>query len=349
MEVMDLYSVAEFETPAEHRVSEGVWNFISNGAEDGTTLQRNRDAFDEITINPRFLVDVSHRDSSTVVLGETIAHPIMTAPAAPFRYVHPDGELAVARAASRADTIMVVPTLGSNSIEDVAEIASSPLWFQLYHLSDEITELLVTRAADAGYKAICLTVDIQDMDVRDNRSVKRSFYLERELRDGHLRDHHDLLDRTSLRISSPPWEWLKWLRSLTDLPLVLKGVRTVDDALMAVDRGVEGIIVSNHGGRYLDGVPASIEVLPDIAEAVGDDLEVYLDSGVRRGTDVLKALAIGARAVMIGRPVFWGLAVGGEHGVYRVLEILHDEFDLAMAFCGFTKADDIDRRVLSWK
>lgn len=347
--MMNFHSVAEFEGPAKQRADDDLWDLISNGAGDGTTLLRNRKAFDGITINPRFLVDVSCRDTSTTVLGETISFPVMTAPAAPFRHAHPEGELAVARAAGRTETIMAVPTLGSSSIEEIAEIESNPLWFQLYHLSDEISELLVTRAADAGYKAICLTVDIQDMDIRDNHSVRRGFYLEDELRIGHLRDHQQLLDRSSLRISIPPWKRLGWLRSLTGLPLVLKGVRTVDDALIAADHGIDGIIVSNHGGRYLDGVPASIEVLPDIADAVGGDIEVYLDSGIRRGTDVLKALTMGARAVMIGRPVFWGLAVGGEEGVYRVLEILREEFDHAMAFCGITNVEGLDRRVLSWK
>lgn len=349
MELTDLF---EYEAAAKERMAANDWDYVSAGAQDDTTLRRNESAFHDIRINPRFLVDVSERELSTTVLGHRISFPIMTASSGPWYYAHPEAEAAVAKAAGRADTIAMMPTnAGVYSFRETAEQASGPLMLQLYHYGDEITEHLVTTARDAGCAAICLTVDIPIRKVIDKRLARSRALVHELLGRGNLRDRPDLLQKVqdSSNIYTLPWSRLDWLKSLTDLPLVLKGIRTVDDAVKAVDHGVDGIIVSTHGGRYLDGSPAPIEVLPDIADAVDDQIEVYMDSGIRRGTDVLKALASGARAVFIGRPVYWGLAVDGEDGVYKVLEILRDEFDLAMAYCGITRVEDIDRRLLSWK
>ena len=246
---------------------------------------------------------------------------------------------------------MMPTNAGAYTYPETAEQATGPLWLQLYNYGEAITEYLATTAKDAGCAAICLTVDIPIRMVTDKRLSRSGALVQELLSRGNLRNRPDLLENLQAEqtMFTLPWSRLEWLKSLTGLPLVLKGIRRVDDALKAVDHGVDGIVVSTHGGRYLDGSPASIEVLPGIADAVGDQIEVYMDSGIRRGTDVLKALASGARAVFVGRPVFWGLVVDGEDGVCRILEILREELDLATAFCGFTKIEDIDKRVLSWR
>ncbi len=349
---MELSNLYEYEVAARERMAADDWDYVSAGAQDDTTLRRNESAFHDVQINPRFLVDVSERDLSTSVLGQKIRFPVMTASSGPWYYAHPEAEVAVAKAAGRAGTIAMMPTnAGVYSYPETAEQASGPLMLQLYHYGDEITEHLVTAAEDAGCAAICLTVDIPIRKVIDRRLARSRALVEELLARGNLRNQPDLLQKVAdaPKMYALPWARLDWLKSLSGLPLVLKGIRTVDDALKAVEHGVDGIIVSTHGGRYLDGSPAAIEVLPDIADAVGGQIEVYMDSGVRRGTDVLKALAFGARAVFIGRPVYWGLAVDGEDGVLRVLEILRNEVDLAMAFCGVTRVADIDKRLLSWK
>ncbi len=350
-------SLYDLEAMAKQAMPHNLWDFVEGAAFDEITKHRNRTAFDEITINPSFLVDVNDRDASTTVLGERISFPVMVAPAGGQSQMHPDGELATAQAAGDAGTLYALPTSSGHSIEEVAEVASGPLWFQLYHFSDEVTQILVKRARDAGYKAICLTVDTPSPSPK-----------ERDLRNaigrlpgplwGSLRDRPDLVESIQAGVPdmadwSPPrytgltWTRLDWLRSLTGLPLIVKGIRTASDALLCVEHSVDAIIVSNHGGRQLDGTLSSIETLPAIVDAVDGRLEIYLDSGIRRGLDVLKAIALGARAVLMGRPLFWGLAVDGRRGVRTALEILRTEFDRAMAYCGRTRVGDIDRSLVS--
>lgn len=360
---MEPLSVYDFEALAKERMPPHLWDYVEAGAADQVTLRRNRAAFDEITINPRFLVDVSKRDLSTTVLGREISFPVMVAPAGGQRHVHPEGERATARAAGAAGSIMVLASNSGYSIEEVAEAATGPLWFQLSHYGDEVTELLVTRAESAGYLAICLTVDSPVPSIRE-RDIRNRFSPQREPGWGSLRDYPEFMERNEVlrrykygdpneAAGTPPepplltWERLEWLRSLTGLPLVIKGIRTAEDALLCAEHGVDGIVVSNHGARHFDGTLSSIETLPAIRDAVADRLEVYLDSGVRRGVDVVRALALGARAVLIGRPVFWGLAVNGEDGVRRVLEILRAEFSRAMGYCGGTRVAEIHRGVVS--
>ena len=357
---MNPVSLFDMEDMAEQVMPHGKWTFVDAGAADEITVRRNREAFDEITVNPRFLVDVGDRDSSVEVLGERIDFPVMIAPAGSQRDVHPDGERATAAAAGRLGTLYTLPTGSGYSIEEVAEVADGPLWFQLYHFDDEVTELLVTRAKAAGYKAICLTVDTpapspKERDVRDAHVRTPGMYW------GSLRrpvDRTDLIERRDVGIPdmadwAPPrftgltWERLDWLRGLTGLPLVIKGIRTLEDAVLCAEYGADAIVVSNHGGRQLDCTRASVETLPEIADAVGDSLEVYLDSGVRRGMDALKAIALGARGVFVGRPLFWGLANGGQAGVERMLDILRTEFDRAMAYCGCRAVADINRGLVS--
>ena len=354
---MEPVSLFEYESLAKSRMPNDLFDYIQGGAVDEITIGRNRRALDEITLNPRVLVDVGPRDLSTRVLGHQIEFPVMVGPGGPQRQVHPEGERATARAAGAAGTIMSVPTGSGYSVEEIAEAASGPLWVQLYHFSDELTELLLTTAESAGYSAVVLTVDAP---VRPHRERDRHnrFVPNRELITGNLQGYGDLLNAALLEVREQTdsgqlpfngliWSRLEWLRGLTSMPLVIKGIMTVGDAVRCTEHGADAIVVSNHGGRTLDGTLASIEVLPEISEAVGDRLEVYMDSGIRRGTDVLKALALGARAVLIGRPLFWGLAVDGESGVLGVLSMLKAEFDRAMAFCGFTSVASIDQSAVN--
>ena len=354
---MNPVSLFDLEAMAKQVMPHDKWTFVDAGAADEITVRRNRTAFEDITVNPRFLVDVGDRDSSIEVLGEKIDFPVMVAPAGSQRDVHPDGERAAAAAAGSMGTLYALPTSSGYSIEEVAEVATGPLWFQLYHFDDEVTEILVTRAKAAGYKAICLTIDTpspspKERDVRNNHSPTPGLFW------GSLRDRPDLIRRRSVGIPdmadwAPPrfsgltWERLDWLRDLTGLPLVLKGIRTLEDAVMCAEYGADGIVVSNHGGRQIDSTRASIETLPEIADVVGDNLEVYLDSGVRRGMDALKAIALGARGVFVGRPLFWGLANGGESGVRTMLNIMRTEFDRAMAYCGCRSVSEIHRGLVS--
>ncbi len=354
---MNPVSLFDLEKMAKQVMPHNSWEFVDAASGDEITKRRNRSAFEDITINPNFLIDVGHRDLSVEVLGEKIAFPIMVAPAGGQRAVHPDGEQATAKAAGSVGTLYTLPTSSGYSIEEVAEVATGPLWFQIYHFNDLVTELLVTRAKAAGYKAICLTIDTpigspKERDVR-NDMVRRPGHFW-----GSLRDRPDLAALREVGIPdmadwSPPgyagltWDRLGWLKDLTGLPLIIKGVRTVGDAIQAAEYGADAVVVSNHGGRQLDGTRSSIETLPEIASAVGDRLEVFLDSGIRRGLDVLKAIALGARAVLMGRPLFWGLAVNGEAGVRTALDILRVEFDRAMAYCGRTRIADIDRSLVT--
>ena len=311
------------------------------------TLWHNRAAFDRLSLAYRVLVDVSRRDLGTTVLGQPVSMPVLVAPTAFHAMAHPDGECGTARAAAAAGTAMVLSTLSNTPVEDVVAAAgSAPVWFQLYVFRDRgVTRALVERAAAAGATALVLTVDAPLLGWRE-ADVRNRFGLPPGLTIANLvpaerGEMAGAADDSGLaayfaRFIDPAltWDDLEWLRSLTPLPLVVKGVVRADDARRAVAAGARAVMVSNHGGRQLDTAPATVEVVGEVAEAVGDAAEVYLDGGVRRGIDVIKALALGARAVLVGRPVLWGLAVGGQAGVGRVLEILRGELDHAMALCG---------------
>lgn len=349
-------NVNEFEARAEQVLDGATWEFIAGGALDEQTLRRNRSSFEEILLRPRRLVDVRQRDTATTVLGRSISFPVMIAPTGVHKRAHADGELATARAAGAAGTLMSLGTGGTCSIEQIAAAASGPLWFQLYHCGEDLTEMLLRRAEAAGYAAICVTVDVPIQGTGKERDRRNEFkpLIGVELANfiGEIAGLGLVAgDPQSSQWVRPPirpvtWAMIGWLRSLTSLPIVLKGIMTWEDAKLAVEHGIDGVIVSNHGGRVIDSVPATIEVLPEVVDAAGGALEVYLDGGVRRGSDVLKALALGARAVLIGRPFWYGLAVAGEEGVRKVLEILRREFDEAMLFCGKTCVAEIDRSVV---
>jgi 4-hydroxymandelate oxidase len=325
---------------------------VTLGHEDSTT-KNNLQAFTRVKFRPRVLVDVSRRRQGTAALGQPISFPVMIAPAGTNMRVHPDGELASARAAGDAGTLFVLSHAASYSIEEVARVATGPLWFQVYALRDrEVVARAVRRAEAAGYKAIVLTVDHPGVRSRE-REDQFSQTITALRRLGNLDD----FARQRLGIADQPlaiwnaikwhdpslsWKDLEWFRSLTSLPLIVKGIQFGDDALRCVDAGVAGLIVSNHGGHQLPDARGTLEVLPEVVRAVGDRLEVYLDGGVRTGADVLKSLALGAKGVFIGRPVFWGLSVDGELGVRRILAILRHELDTVMAYCGVTDVNAID-------
>ena len=347
-----LLTINDYESRAKETMPKALFDrlFGELGAPDWTSNTANVLAMESVKLRPRVLVDVSRRDLSTEVLGQRISLPVMLAPTGTHQRAHPAGELASARAAAAAGTIMGLSTASSYSIEEVAQAAENPLWFQLYFFQNrELTEILVRRAENAGYTAMMLTVDNLGANSRE-REHRYAYILESEriLKNFQGIELPDLPTRENFAESFESalnWRDLEWLRSLTAMPLVIKGVQTAEDARLCAENGVEALVVSNHGGHAMQGTDGAINMLPAIADAVGDRLEVYLDGGVRRGADVLKALALGARATFIGRPIFWGLSVAGEEGVRHCLEILRQELSVAMGLCGVTDARRVDPSV----
>jgi 4-hydroxymandelate oxidase len=335
------WRVEELEAPARERLAAATAEFLSGVPGDGRTLSANRAAFARWQFEPHVLVDVSLRDLSTTVLGQRIELPVMIAPSALHRLYHPDGELATARAAAAAGTLAVISTSSSYPLEDVrAAAADFAPWFQLYWVSDrEMTRYLVERAHAAGFAAICLTVDAAVPSWREHE-LRAPFVFP----DGVIQAN--LPGGPHVHATDLTWESLAWLRSLSPLPLVLKGVLRVDDARRAVEHGVDGLIVSNHGGRQLDGSIASLDALAAVAEALDGSIELYMDGGVRSGSDVAVAVALGARAVLIGRPALWGLTLGGEAGVARVLALLRGQLDSAMGLLGAPTLPSLTRDLL---
>ena len=355
---MEPVNLFELEALARERLSREAYDYYASGAQDEVTLRENRAAYERLTLAYRVLVDVSRRDLSATVLGQPVAMPILVAPTAFHRLAVPEGEIATARAAGAAGTVMILSTLSNTPVEEVVAAASGPVWFQLYVYRDrKATEGLVRRAEAAGCRALVLTVDAPYIGRRE-RDVRNRFHLPPGLSVANMLPvgYGDLPQATAdsglaayvsaLLDPSLSWRDVAWLRSITNLPVLVKGIVRPDDALRAADAGAAGLVVSNHGGRQLDTSPATIEVLPEIADALtarGHEIEVLVDGGVRRGTDVLKALALGARAVLVGRPILWGLAADGEAGAAWALRHLRDELDLAMALAGAPTLADITR------
>jgi isopentenyl diphosphate isomerase/L-lactate dehydrogenase-like FMN-dependent dehydrogenase len=332
-------NVHDYEPLARKVMHPSAWAYYSAGASDEVTLRREREAFERLRLVPRVLRGVDHADTSTTVLGTPIRAPIMVAPTGVQALAHPEGERATARATGEAGTLMAVSTVSSRRLEDVSAAATGPLWFQLYVYEGarHFAEALVRRAEGAGYGAIVLTVDSPRWGRKE-----RFARVEDGLPPGaDTASIEEDLGEEALEPAALTWEDLAWLRSLTGLPVVLKGILHPEDAALAVEHGARGVVVSTHGGRQLDGVQASVEALPGVVEAVAGRAEVYLDGGVRRGTDVLKALALGARAVFVGRPALWGLAVDGAGGVRRVMEMLREELELAMVLAGLPDLESV--------
>jgi isopentenyl diphosphate isomerase/L-lactate dehydrogenase-like FMN-dependent dehydrogenase len=345
-------NVHEFEPLCRARIPKPAYDFIALGVDNEWTLRRNRQAFDKIAFRPRMLVDTSKMDLSTTLFGEKISMPILVAPTAGHGQVHPEGELATARAAAACETIMVLSTNSSFPLEKVAAAAEFPKWFQLYAGPDiESTRDRVQRAGAAGFKTIVLTVDGPYNSHRErllhNRVPGLPGNVRRARRDPDAPEAQPHRYRLSPQLTHQlSWSFLKELKSWTKLPVLVKGILTAEDAKLAIQHGAEGIVVSNHGGRYLEYAPATIEVLPEIMDVVKDRIPVIIDSGFRRGTDILKALAMGAKAVLVGRPPLWGLGAYGEAGVTKVLQLLQTELALAMGLCGKPNLDSLDRSVL---
>jgi isopentenyl diphosphate isomerase/L-lactate dehydrogenase-like FMN-dependent dehydrogenase len=330
VEPEQLLNVWDYERAAEEKLDPAAFGYFVGGANDEWTLFENLEAFNRWVLRPRVLVDVSSVTAATTVLGTEVSFPVLVAPMAFQGLAHADGEKAMARGAAAAGTIMCLATLSTVSIEECADAApDGARWFQLYWGLDRAkVQDLVERAGAAGYRAIVVTVDLPEVGRRE-RDLRTGFEAPVQLAD--------------VSDNSLTWRDLEWLRAHTSLPLLVKGILTAEDAKLACEAGVEGLVVSNHGGRQLDGVAATLDVVPEVVEAGGDRAEVLLDSGVRRGTDVVKSLALGARAVLAGRAPLWGLAVGGAEGVERVLALLREEFELALALCGCASPAEVTR------
>lgn len=341
-----LYSIPQYEEKAKDQVSVAAWEYYDMGCADDLTVRWNKEAYQKIRLEPRVMVDVTRIDTSTTLFGHAMAHPILLAPAASHMLVHPEGEVATARGAALAVATMVLSTNSNRAVEDVAAATSQPLWFQLYVDRDrDIAKDLIQRAEAAGCKALCVTVDQPVIYARE-RSNRQGESLRTLPLPNVRRPVAGATATSGGRERSLTWKDLDWFRSVTKLKIVLKGVMHPDDAEQAVKSGADAIIVSNHGGRALDTVAATIDALPRVTDRVNKRIPVLTDGGIRRGTDVLKALAHGATAVLIGRPYLYGLAINGPDGVRHIVQILRSELEGAMALTGKTSLAQIDRSVL---
>lgn len=351
-------NLLEYEDAARVCLSAMAYDYFAGGAADEVTLRENRAAFDRLSLLPRVLVDISQRDYHTIVLGHPLAFPAMIAPAAFMGLAHPEAELPLARAAARSGTVLVASSFSNQTMEAIAGAAGDGVcWFQLYAYKDQgFTRDLVERSIAAGYKALVITVDLPVLGRRE-RDIRSGFHLPAGLTmanfagegsvagqfgEGSADSARGLAARNNaIRDDRMTWREIEWFASTFSVPVIPKGIVRPDDARRAFDHGAAAIMVSNHGGRQLDTVVPPIDILPAVVEAVAGRGEVYLDGGIRRGTDVLKAVALGARAVLVGRPIVWALAVNGEDGVEQALQILGDEFDVAAALCGCRSVAEI--------
>ncbi len=337
----------DYELLAQKSFSRPAWEYIHSGSADENTIRWNIQSLAHLLLKPRVMVNVSKIDTSTSLLAHVQPHPILIAPTSSHMLVHPEAEIATARGAGAANAILIASTLSNVSIDEIISAATGPVWFQLYADDDRgKTRALIEHAEAAGCQALCITVDLPWIYARD--------------REAHVRHEVPQLPYPNIGFTGGPastglktwgyrnvsWSDLEWIRGFCKMPLVLKGVLNPDDADLAVKHGAAGIIVSNHGGRGLDTVPASIDALPAVAEKIAGRIPVLMDGGIRRGTDVLKAIARGASAVLVGRPVLYGLGVAGSAGVQNVIDILRTEFEAAMALTGRTSVKAIDSSVL---
>ncbi len=345
----DIINLFDFEKMAGGKMTKMAYEFVASGAADEFTVRWNREALDRLKIQTRVLNDVTKLDTKVSLFGTEMPYPIMIAPTAFHKLMHPEGELATARGAAAASTTYVVSSFTTTPIEEIAKVATKPLWFQLYVVDDRnFVKDLVQKVEAQGCRALCVTVDTPVSGSRD-RQRKAKFKLPDDLHPPYMIDTAFASKGQALAFKkSLTWDDIEWLRSLTKLPVLLKGILNPEDAEKAIQSGVSGIIVSNHSGRNLDTVPATIEVLPQIAKKVNNRIPVLMDGGIRRGTDVLKAMAFGASAVLVGKPICFGLACGGSEGVTKVLTILQKEFEFAMALSGRSSIKSIDQSLI-WK
>ena len=348
-------SLHEYESAAREVCTGAAWDYLQGGGGDEITLHWNRERLNTLPLLPRVLRDVSHVNTHVSLLGLDLPSPILLGPTGCHKLFHPEGECATARGAGDVGTVYTASTASTTKLEAIAEASNAPLWFQLHMQRDRaFTVDLMQRAESSGYHALVLTVDTPMFGVHD-RDTRRQLQLPPDLTLANLEQcptaepGANLFHYTANNPYLDPsldWDVLAWLRSRTRLPIILKGILRADDAETAVRRGAAAIVVSNHGGRVLDTVPATIDVLPEVVEAVDDRVPVLFDSGIRRGVDVVKALALGASAVLLGRPYVWGLAVDGADGVRRVTRMLQTEFELAMAQCGARNLGELDAQLV---
>jgi len=344
----DIAAVGDYPAQARPRLDDNAWAYLTGGAADELTLAWNRQAYDQLALRPRVLRPVAGGHTRLNLLGRELPHPILLAPVAWQKLFHPQGEVATAYAAAAVDALLVLSTLASTPLEEVARVGRQAgpggRWFQLYWQADRgVSRHLVERAAASGYEAIVLTVDAPVNGVR-NREQRAGFALPAGVTSANLVPYPvppeaplaagQSIVFDQLMVQAPTWDDLEWLRGCTDLPIVVKGVLHPEDAVQAARSGAAAVIVSNHGGRTLDTLPASLEVLPEIADALGGSLPILVDGGISRGTDVFKAIALGATAVLVGRAYIHALAAAGPLGIAHVLRVLQDELAVAMALCG---------------
>lgn len=353
-----IVSAADYEAHAREQLDPAIWAYLNSGGADGLTAQANQSAFTDLRLRSRVLQSMQGAHTRLTLHGHTYEHPVFIAPTAYHGLVHPDAESATALAAAATHTPLVLSAQSGTAIESLAQHEHAPvLWFQLYAQATRSDTLaLARRAQAAGARALMLTVDAPVNGVR-NAEQRAGFRLPAHLRAVHLEGLAPASSRpatpgmsplfdTGLLDAAPTWEDVRWLRQNLDIPLWLKGIMSPDDALRAIDSGIDGIVVSNHGGRCLDTVPATIFVLPEIASAVNGRIPILLDGGIRRGTDILKALALGAQAVLIGRPVLHALATAGAPGVAHLIQLLRGELEVAMALTGCPTLAQIDENVI---
>ncbi|XP_059612778.1 2-Hydroxyacid oxidase 1-like [Phlebotomus argentipes] len=358
---MEFKNLDEYEEKARDSLSKNALNYYRNGTGKGLSLQWNRSSYDRIRIYPHCLRDVSKRSAKCHLLGIDMPMPVGVSPTAMQKVVHPKGEIASAKAAQEAGIVFTLSCMSTTSLEEVAAATpNSPKWFQLYiYIDRDLTRNLIRRAEKAGYRAIVVTVDTPMFGFRrpkNNLSLPPHLNLEnftseriQNLKEaGENLNLGTYLSKGHIIYRCLTWEDIKWLVSETRLPVLAKGILRADDAIQAMECGCKGIIVSNHGGRQLDSVPPTIDALPGIVTAVGSKVAVIVDGGVRQGTDVFKAIALGAKMVLLGRPIIWGLTVGGQDGVVDVLKIIQTEFDVAMAVSGCSKISDITQDLIGF-
>lgn len=348
-------NILDYEQLARQGLNSKIADYISAGTCNELTLKRNVDALSQCYIIPRVLNDVSQINTKTTLINQNLTLPLMIAPTAFHRMVHPDGELAVVRAAASKNINMIVSTMSTTSLEEVALNAKSHLWFQLYVYKDrEIVIDLIHRAERAGYKALVITVDVPIMGKRE-KDIRNQFTLPPNLsaknlepygigqtnirtRGSKIKNYTDLLFDKAVS-----WHDIAWIKTITKLPIILKGIMHREDAKHALDMQIDALVVSNHGGRQFDGAPSAMDVVHEIAETINKKIPILIDGGFRRGTDILKALALGADCVLIGRPILWGLACTGQKGVENVLEIYRNEVMEAMALSGCATIDEVKK------
>ncbi len=359
---MLILGAEDYQEYARSALSPDVWDYVDGGSGAEVTLAANREAFAAVRLRPRVLVDVSSCPTSIELLGASLRTPVAIAPLAYHGQIHPDGEVATARGAGEAGALFVVSIFASRSLEDIAAAATGPLWLQLYWLRRrEVLEDLAARAVAAGYQALVLTVDTPRLG-RRIRDLRNGFAVAPEFGAANVdpdvmasaSEHQPGVSAIAAHADATfdtriTWSDLAWLRGLTNLPLLLKGIVTAEDARLAVEHGVDGIIVSNHGGRQLDGAVGALDALPEVVDAVAGHCPVLVDGGVRHGRDVFAALALGASAVLIGRPALWGLAVDGAAGVTNVVRLLTDELAHTMALTGRPSLAGLDRSAVVYR